>query len=60
MLPNLPIKKEKITGFLKTVYLLNKTSLHLELPGPASKNTGLPIKFEFVYLFTCILSGTPN
>ena len=50
MLSNLPIKKKKIT-----VYLLNITSLHLELPGLANKNVGLPIKFELVSLFICIL-----
>lgn len=51
--------KKKKSGILKRVYLPNKTSLHVELPGLAYKNSGLLVKFEF-YLFICILSGKPN
>lgn len=39
------------------MYLLNKISLQVDLLGVAKKNTGLPVKFEFISLLAFSLAN---
>lgn len=46
-----------MSGFFKTVYLLNKTSLGVGLLGLVNQNRGRLIKFEFICLSVFYLAN---